>query len=242
MIKSIDLQRPSSWRDKVFLTLDIDWAHDEVIAHAADLLEAADVSATWFVTHDTPQLARLRANPRFELGIHPNFNWLLQGEARQGRTAKEVVERLLRVVPEAVSVRSHSMTQSSGLLQLFAELGLTHDANQFVPASAAVGSRPWVHWTGVTRVPYFWEDDVFCVYRERGVAELDVVQALAQDGLKVFDFHPIHLYLNTEHMHRYERTRSLHGLPAQLREHRHAGDGAASWLAQVMAALRRQEA
>lgn len=242
MIKSIDPKQPSSWRGKVFLTLDIDWAHDEVIDHAADLLEAADVPATWFVTHDTPQLVRLRENPRFELGIHPNFNWLLQGDDRLGRTAREVVEKLLRLVPEAVSVRSHSMTQSTGLLHLFADLGLTHDVNQFVPASVAGGLQPWTLWNGMTRVPYFWEDDVFCAYRERGDVELSALEALALNGIKVFDFHPIHLYLNTEQMERYEYTRGVHNLPKRLVKHQFTGEGAATWLGQVVAALKRQEA
>lgn len=88
--------------------------------------------ATWFVTHDTPLLERLRANRNYELGIHPNFNWLLVGDQRNGANAIEVIERLMRIVPEARCVRSHSMTQSTGLLQAFSDAGLTHDANHFV--------------------------------------------------------------------------------------------------------------
>jgi len=73
--------------------------------------------ATWFVTHDTPLISRLRTNSKFELGIHPNFDFLIQGEPRNGGNAQEVVARLLEIVPEAKSVRSHSMTQSSRLLK-----------------------------------------------------------------------------------------------------------------------------
>src|SRR5688572_22770431 len=77
----------ASWRDRIFLTIDIDWASDEVIADTAALVEEAGVAATWFVTHDTPQIGRLRANPLFELGIHPNFNFLLDGDGRNGADA-----------------------------------------------------------------------------------------------------------------------------------------------------------
>lgn len=232
-LSQIRPQDPSTWQDKLFLTVDIDWAHDAVLADMIDLLDRFKINATWFVTHETPLLERLRDNPCYELGIHPNFNWLLSGDARNGANASEVIERLMRIVPEARCVRSHSMTQSTGLLQVFADAGLTHDANHFVPASANVELKPWTLWQGMVRVPYCWEDDLFCLYRERGVAEPDVVSTALSRGLRVFDFHPIHVFLNTESTDRYERTRSLHYHPAELIEHRHAGLGARSWLLEL---------
>lgn len=68
-IGEIDLENPSSYQ-KIFLTFDIDWASDEVLEYCIDIIEKANVKATWFVTHETPLLERLRANPNFELGIH----------------------------------------------------------------------------------------------------------------------------------------------------------------------------
>lgn len=242
MIKSAKLggilpDDPSTWQDKLFLTIDIDWAHDEVLSYAIDLVDRSDIHATWFVTHNTPLLDRLRANPNYELGIHPNFNWLLAGDPRNGANSAEVLERLMRLVPEARCVRSHSMTQSTGLLQAFADAGLTHDANHFVPASSGVELKPWVLWNGMIRVPYCWEDDVFCIYRERGVAEPDVNETTRRGGLRVFDFHPIHLFLNTESMARYEKTRSLHQRPDGLAAHRYEGVGARVWLAHLVDAM-----
>ena len=61
----IDFNRPETWEGRIFLTFDIDWATDEVLSDTIDLVEAAQVCATWFVTHDTPVLARLRDNPAF---------------------------------------------------------------------------------------------------------------------------------------------------------------------------------
>ena len=160
-ISEIDPAAPASWRGRVFLTLDIDWAHDEVLAECVDLVEAAGVPATWFVTHDTPMLARLSANPRFELGLHPNFNPLLAGDASGGGAA-DVLQRLQALVPEAKSVRSHSLAQSTGLARLFREAGLTHECNQFVAAQAGIALKPWALWTVLVKVPHFWEDDLAC--------------------------------------------------------------------------------
>ena len=111
-ISSIQVENEESWREKIFLTIDIDWAHDEILLDTIELVEEAGVAATWFVTHETEVLERLRSNPYFELGIHPNFNFLLQGDARNGGNAGEVISNVVQMVPEATSVRSHSMTVS----------------------------------------------------------------------------------------------------------------------------------
>ena len=229
---------PITWSDRSFITIDIDWAHDDVLRDAIELLDETELNVTWFVTHDTPILARLRENPQYDLGIHPNFNWLLAGDTRGGANAVEVVDRMMKIVPDAKCVRSHSMAQSTGLLQIFSDAGLTHDANHFVPASSDVELKPWVLWNGMTRVPYCWEDDIFCIYRERGIAEPDVAGTMAKKGLRVFDFHPIHLFLNTESMTRYERTRALHQDPIELVKHRYIGNGARSWLLELTEGIR----
>jgi hypothetical protein len=227
----------ASWKGRLFLTFDIDWAHDEVLSDTIDLVDQAGVYATWFVTHDTPLLERLRANPRYELGIHPNFNWLLTGDARLGADAREVVKRLQAIVQEARCVRSHSMAQSTGLLQVFSDAGLTHDANHFIPAAAGIQLKPWRLWNGMVRIPYDWEDDVTCAYQEMAMPAPGVTETSRKGGLHVFDFHPIHVFLNTDTIERYEKTRDLHHSPEELRMQRNSGEGARTWLIELLAAM-----
>lgn len=205
-ISNIKLSDETSWKNKIFLTFDIDWAADFIIEPLIELLEDSGVKATWFVTHNTPLLKRLDENPNFELGIHPNFNNLLIGNDRNGRNSKEVLLRLLDLVPEANAVRSHSMCQSSVLLELFHELGLTHDCNHFIPFRSQIECKPWLHWNGMVKVPYFWEDDIETTQLDK----FDLSLPIASKGLKVFDFHPIHTFLNTEDLHRYEKSRQSH--------------------------------
>ncbi|PYC29552.1 hypothetical protein DMO17_02330 [Aquipseudomonas alcaligenes] len=232
-VSCINMNDPDSWEDKVFLTFDIDWAHDEVLADCIDLVEQADVPATWFVTHETPLLARLRANPKFELGIHPNFNFLFNLQTQAGSSAEEVLERTMALVPDATAVRSHHMTQSSTLLSLFRSKGLTHDCNHFIPMTAGITLKPWLLWNDMLRVPYSWEDDIMCIYGQRQSLP-DIGELLGRDGLMVFDFHPIHVYLNTENLQRYERTRSLHCQPGELIQERFSGSGARQWLLELL--------
>jgi len=214
LISEIAPDEKSTWENRLFVTLDIDWAADFVLERTIDLVESHGIKATWFITHDTPVLQRLKDNKLFELGIHPNFNFLLQGDARNGRNAEEVIDRLLAIVPDATAVRSHDMTQSSSLLNLFKSKGLTHDSNHFIPAQGAIPLKPWLLWNGLIKVPYFWEDDVHCMYQEQRC--IDHFSTLP--GIKVFDFHPIHVYLNTENMDRYERCRPYHREQAKLKD------------------------
>ena len=137
-------------------------------------------------------------------------------------------------------MRSHSMTQGTSLLQAFVNAGLTHDANHFIPGSSGVEPKPWRLWNGMIRVPYCWEDDVFCLYRERGIAEPDVAETVRRAGLRVFDFHPIHIFLNTESMNRHEQTRDLHQHPEALIEHRYSGYGTRSMLLDLLALMNRE--
>lgn len=205
-IGEIDAASPETWEERLFLTIDLDWAIDPAIEHCLDLIDEAAVAATIFVTHDTPLLARMRANPRLELGLHPDFNPLLEGEERLAGGARAVVRNLLHIVPEARVVRSHSITQSSKLLDLFAAAGMTHDCNHFIPAHSGISLKPYRHWNGLTRVPYFWEDDVDLIDRQ-GPA---VRELAAGPGLKVFDFHPIHVALNTQSTEHYDSSRLAH--------------------------------
>lgn len=216
----------------IYLTFDIDWASDEVLLDTIEILERADVSATWFVTHATPLLGRLRSNPKFELGVHPNFNFLLNGDFRNGKNVEEILDRLLELVPEAKSIRSHSMTQNSRLMQLFVDRGLAYDCNHFVPEQSGIALKPWILWNGLIKVPHFWEDDAVCIYeKNRPIDHL-----LKLDGLKVFAFHPIHVFLNTERLERYENTRSYHSDMNELIKYRFEGWGTRSALLQILEA------
>jgi hypothetical protein len=229
-ISGIEVDDDSTWTDSIFLTFDIDWVVDDVYNDTIDLVEMADVSATLFVTHNTLVLDRLRANPKLELGIHPNFNFLLEGDNRNGHNAREVIRLLQAIVPEATSVRSHSMTQSARLMDLFNQMGLTHDVNDFIPVHTGIKLSPWLLWNDLIRIPYLWSDDAHCLYN----LEEEITVLADGPGLKVFDFHPIHVFLNTESMDRYERTRPLHRKPKELIKHRYEGYGTRSRLIELL--------
>ncbi len=187
-----------------YITLDIDWACDEVITDTLDLLDSLDLPATIFITHDTPLLKRMRKNPRIELGIHPNFCPLLQGRSVLP-DYHAVIHELITLVPEAICARSHALVDASPILVAFAGQGFRLDMNMFVPFSSGICLTTFKHYSGLTRAPYFYEDDAYCFETDKRTPEAHLLEA--SGSLQVFNFHPIHLYLNTETMTRYERAR-----------------------------------
>ena len=188
--------------DGIALTLDVDWAPDFMIDFAAAILVEQRVRATWFITHESSALQRLRAQPDlFELGIHPNF---FPGSTH-GNSTSAVLRHCLDLVPEAVSLRTHGLLQSTALLaQIMRETNIETDASLYLPRAATV--RPIDYqWRkkSILRVPHFWEDDF---EMERTVPCWTLEPLLAGTrGLKVFDFHPIHIYLNSSTTDAYQQ-------------------------------------
>jgi hypothetical protein len=187
--------------ERTAITLDVDWAPDHAIDDVAATLIDAGVAATWFVTHASPAIDRLRERPDlFELGIHPNF---LPGSTH-GDSPEAVLDHCMELVPEARSMRMHGLVQSSALLALArGTTPIEVDATLFLPRARAAEALPYPLSTGtLSRVPFIWEDDAE-MYRV--AADWDA-WAVANHvaGLAVFNFHPIHVVLNSADMRAYE--------------------------------------
>jgi len=200
LIKNIDIRKPESWKDKIFITSDIDWACDEVMNYTINIFEKHNARVTFFATHKTKIFEDF--NSHYEIGIHPNFNFLLNGDFRYGKNYSEVIKYYKEMFPDAVSVRSHSMTQSTLILDEFCNQKLKYDVNHFIPFDQSdIDIFPWKYWKNeLIKIPYFWEDDLHISYNK----EWDIDRLLNSKGIKVFDFHPVHIFLNTDKMERYE--------------------------------------
>lgn len=201
---------------EVVLTIDADWAPDVTIDFIAESLIEHRVRATWFITHMSPAIARLRQYPDlFELGIHPNF---LSGSTH-GDTPDAVIRHCLTLVPEALSMRTHSLVQSTPLLrQIVAQGRITTDVSLFLPYTPHI--RPVEYEWGsrkLLRIPFFWADDY---EMEQRFPRWHLPRLLTVgEGLKVFVFHPIHVYLNSIDMEPYQALkRQVPRLSEALRE------------------------
>lgn len=186
--------------NKILLTLDVDWAPDFAIAWVAQRLVDAQVRATWFVTHLSPAVEMLRDHPElFELGIHPNF---LPGSTH-GSSEEAVLDHCMKMVPDATSMRSHALVQSSPLFaRVLSDTPIVTDLSLFLPGAPSLAPVEYRYeGRALARIPYFWEDDSEMENEEPCWAMETLLDD--SDGLKVFDFHPIHVYLNSADMRAY---------------------------------------
>lgn len=191
------------------LTLDIDWAPDWMIEEVASILIEYNVKATWFVTHASPAIDKLRQMPElFELGIHPNC---LSGSTH-GNTEDEVLSHIKEIVPEAISMRTHGLYQSSNFLMKAArDYGIEIDVSLLLPNTPNIIPH-LLKWGGISlcRVPYFWEDDLEMLQTTPSWCLSNAKHSIR--GLKIFDFHPVHIVLNTPKISLYEELKSKYPL------------------------------
>mgnify|MGYP007071998224 CR=1 FL=1 len=176
---------------KVSITLDLDWIHDDISEWVINWVESENVPVTVFATHLSPAVSKMRESAYFEVGIHPNFNDLLSGVS-SNETTYDRIKLLKDLIPEATSVRSHSLTQSSRILDMFSEFGFTHEVNTFIPATCDQILKPWYHCdSNMLRLPYIFDDSL--ASRIEGLWDVD---KLISPPLSILNFHFGRLFIN----------------------------------------------
>ena len=196
-----------NYLDRYLITLDVDWASDAVIDYVSDILLRHKVKATWFITHDSPAIWRLADYPElFELGLHPNFH----AGSSQGSDTDQVMRYLRKLLPHSGLIRTHGLIQSTRLLA-----GLVDRYGVEVDLSLCLYNTPlitphelWFAGGGksLLRIPYFWEDS----YELNAPEPCWPFHAKRYHcrGLKIFNFHPIHIILNSKDDRTYSAIKS----------------------------------
>jgi ubiquinone/menaquinone biosynthesis C-methylase UbiE len=172
------------------LTSDVDWGKEEWIDDLADIASSFDIKPTFFATHDSASLRKLRADERIHIGVHPNF---LPGSSH-GDDVNTVIDHVLRWFPETNCFRAHSFVDSTLIALKFREHGMQYDSNLCLYLQENIPALN--HASGLMRFPVFWEDDIHMLWN--GAWDFDQLeQKFLTPGLKVLNFHPIHVALNT---------------------------------------------
>ena len=181
----------------IAITIDLDWVPDEIIQFTFDLLDTYHVRATVFCTHKV-------AVGIHEPALHPNFE--------HGESPQEATLELLQLFPQARGVRSHVLTISTRIFEVYAQLGLTYDSSYYM-FNQTIWPFPTVG--NVLEMPIFFEDDLY--FRAEGEKDFCLESLnLAAPGLKIFDFHPVHVFLNTHSMSHYLDAKPDYHNPGQL--------------------------
>src|SRR5207247_1284986 len=134
------------------------------------------------------------------MGVHPNF---LAGSSH-GATLDEVCDHVIAMNPKSRFYRSHCFYETSQVADAFRKRGFEFDSNLNLASQSAL--RPFVHPTGLVRYPQFFGDgNWFTHHAKEGVDRL--MPLVAAPGLKIFNFHPLHVCLNTPDQAYYQAFR-----------------------------------
>jgi hypothetical protein len=223
------------------ITLDIDWAPDWIIEETVSILIENKIKATWFITHRTKAIDRLQNKPElFELGLHPNC---LPGSTH-GNSEDEVLTHIRSLLPQAVSMRTHGLYQSSNFLRKAAkDFGVKNDVSLLLPGMHNI--KPFQLKLGnvvLNRVPYFWEDGLEMLDERPSWSLSDPKHH--GPGLKVYNFHPVHIFFNCPDSKHYSKVKAYcHDLrylsPDDAKNFVYRGEGTKNFFLELVTYLSR---
>ena len=189
--------------------------------------------ATFFCTQPYQALDKIRA----EVAPHPylgkNIDWLVE------------LRRKREEFPQAEGWRPHSCVFSHIIAEWLAFNGYlyasTHDA------FGETGLRPSLGMWGVWQIPIYYMDNLdfsqarFWPSANRPIMSKELItRALDRPGSYVFDFHPIHLLLNTPDPETYMAARSRFVVGEDTKKLRHTGRGAYTFFCDLIEAMERK--
>ena len=178
------------------ITIDADWASNELIQDTVNLLNERKLQTTFFITNKI-NFSNLNNH---ELAIHPNFETLGEEEI--------VFKNIINLLPEnkTKGCRSHKLLNSSTIFQLYKKFGIEYDSNYYIPSSNH--SQPFlIDWADVVEIPFYFADDAYYETKKNfTLSDIDT----SDNGVKVFLFHPFHIFMNTSSVDDYIKHKNFY--------------------------------
>lgn len=183
------------------LTFDIDWAPDCCVEQILLDLKKNSVKATFFITHASDINDEI-INQGHHIGLHPNFF----PNSTHGKSTLEIIEGLLKIANNASSIRTHGLFQSTSLfIEIFSNFPqLKLDISNLTYKSKYIERTKMTYETAkFERINFNWEDDV--AFFDQG---FNWSSEVYYGKLNIYNFHPIHIFLNSCSMKNYEKLKS----------------------------------
>lgn len=183
-------------------TADQEWAPEWAIEHFLAWSSAQNLPVHVFRTHPSRSLDTAVAARAVRQGWHPNFT----AGSSHGDSAEAVIRYCAEHFPGCSTVRSHRMFEENYTWIRLAEAGVRCDS-QGVPLLQSY-ILPALHWTGIVRLPIYFEDDL--ILRRTGArhAVEATLRTLFSPGLKIFNVHPLFIAANIPDITWYEDRRA----------------------------------
>jgi hypothetical protein len=197
------------------VTMDTDWCPLEVLDYALAEIVDPRLPLTIFSTGTYPSLAVRR---RTETALHYNVD---------NTSFTEAFTRIAAELPGAGGARGHSLAFSERLRALYAPFGISYDSSYMMYRQQHIVPFPIAR--GVLELPIYFMDLFAMEYEDSDFQRFPHPAELAGPGLKIFDFHPVHLLLNTPSPQYYFEHKQWYHNPQRLLENRYTGHGIRSY-------------
>jgi hypothetical protein len=207
--------------DWVSFTMDTDWTPPEVLEYVFSEIVDERLPLTIFCTDPYPAAETRRHT---EIALHYNMEQL--GFAASYRA---IAARL----PMARGARGHSLAISERLRPLYQEFQTCYDSSYLMPHQP--GIVPFHIARGVWEFPIYFMDMYFLDYYQGDFHHAPRLEHLAVPGLKVLDFHPVHLLLNTPSSDFYQTVKHDYHNMKRLLQQRYTGWGICSLFREMQA-------
>lgn len=187
-------------KNQICITSDIDWAPDEIFNYFLNILAEYKVNATLFMTHKSEVNTGVH-----ELAIHPNYTSF---------NYEKHISEILSLFPQAKGIRSHSFFFTERLRSEYKKFGFEYESNVMMYRKHNI--EPYKMAKSVLEIPLFWMDN-FYIEMENNNPSFDFDELeTGKPGLKVFNFHPVHVFLNTYSIEHYESAKQYYKDPSNL--------------------------
>jgi len=202
-------------KNSLLLTLDTDWADDIALEYCMEILLKNNIKSTWFITNSSSLIEKLLERPDlYEVGIHPNFFF----GSDHGNSIDEVFEYFQDITPNARSMRSHGLFQYSNLLfKASQKYNIEIDSSIFLPYCSNIDVHSF---NNLYRAPIFFMDSYYLKSEKNNNFKFKQIKNINSVGIKIFDFHPIHIYMNSYNMNYYESLKSYNSNSKKLEKNR----------------------
>ncbi len=169
----------------IFLSFDIDWVPEYMLELVANMVTGLDV--TFMHTHASEYSRKIKSE--FQSGIHPN----IMKNSDQGNNIKEVISFFKKLEIDFSTSRFHRLYHGYSDLIELAKVGTKLDSSTLLFNGKNI--IPVYHADlDMILAPYFWEDGIYLStkkYLKGNIIDWET------RGLKIFDFHPLDIYLNS---------------------------------------------
>ena len=121
--------------------------------YVLQLTSDGGIKPTLFLTHISPLERKLFKQKKYDLGLHSNFEKLLNGDDGNRKDAADVLRRLMTQFSGVDVVRSYSLTTSPRLKVLFRDKNFSVESSFITHGTRTKFPNFWTEFSGITHVP-----------------------------------------------------------------------------------------